>query len=66
MTGHWFAIILNMHALTVYKTDDTKDSFYEEVDHVFVLVLEYQLEVFIADFIIELGRGRHFKTRSWE
>jgi hypothetical protein len=66
MTGQWFAVIPNMLALTVYKIDDTKDSFYEEVDHVFFLVLEHHMEVFIADFIVKLRRGRHFKTSSWE
>jgi len=55
-----------MHALTVYKIDDTKYSCYEEVDHVLVSVLEHHMKVFIADCSINLGRGRHFKTRSWE
>jgi hypothetical protein len=54
MTGHWFVIMPNMHALTVCKFDDTKDSFCEKVDHVFVLVLEHRMEVFIADFSIKL------------
>jgi hypothetical protein len=31
LRGHWFHIIvLNVHAPTEYKTDDVKDSFYEE------------------------------------
>lgn len=55
-----------MHALTVYKIDDAKDSFYEEVDHVFFTVQEHRMEMFIADFSIKLGRGRLFKTISWE
>jgi hypothetical protein len=49
----------------VYKIDDTKDNCYEEMNRVFVPVLEHCMEVFIADFTIKLGMGRHFKTISW-
>jgi hypothetical protein len=34
--GRWFNIIvLNMHAPTEEKSNDTKDSFYEELEQVF-------------------------------
>jgi hypothetical protein len=31
--GHWFHIVLNVHAPTEDKIDDVKDSFYEELEH---------------------------------
>jgi hypothetical protein len=36
LRGHWCPIIiLNIHAPTEDKTDDLKDSFYKELEHVF-------------------------------
>jgi exonuclease III len=36
LRGHWFHIIvLNVHAPTEDKTDDVKDSFYEELELIF-------------------------------
>jgi hypothetical protein len=36
LRGRWFhIIILNVHAPTEDKTDDVKDSFYEELESVF-------------------------------
>jgi hypothetical protein len=36
LRGHWFhVIVLNVHALTENKTDNVKDSFYEELERIF-------------------------------
>jgi hypothetical protein len=36
LRGHWcHIIVLNVHAPTEDKTDDVKDSFYEELERVF-------------------------------
>jgi hypothetical protein len=36
LRGRWcHIIVLNVHALTEDKTDDVKDSFYEELERVF-------------------------------
>jgi hypothetical protein len=42
LRGHWYHIIvLNVHALTEDKTDEVKDSFYEELELVFDKFLKY-------------------------
>ena len=35
LRGCWCNIVLNVHALSEEKTDDSRDSFYEELEHVF-------------------------------
>jgi hypothetical protein len=36
LRGCWcYIIVMNVHAPTEDKTDDVKDSFYEEMEHVF-------------------------------
>ena len=37
MRGRWYNIIvLNVHSPSEEKSDDSKDSFYEELEHVFL------------------------------
>jgi hypothetical protein len=38
-------IVLNVHAPTEDKTDDVKDSFYEELEHVFDKVPKYHMKI---------------------
>ena len=38
LRGHWYNIVLNMHAPSEEKSDDSKDSFYEELEHVFFVI----------------------------
>jgi hypothetical protein len=43
LRGRWcHIIVLNIHAPTEDKTDDVKDSFYEELESVFEKVTKYQ------------------------
>jgi hypothetical protein len=43
LRGRWcHIIILNVHAPTEIKTDDVKDSFYEELERVFVKFPKYR------------------------
>jgi hypothetical protein len=35
LRGRWYHTVLNVHAPTEDKTDDVKDSFYEELERVF-------------------------------
>jgi hypothetical protein len=37
MRGHWCDIFLKAYAPTEEKSDDSKDSFYEELEQVFFL-----------------------------
>jgi len=46
LSGHWFDIIvLNVHPPTEDKSDDTKDSFYEELECVFNQFLMYHMKI---------------------
>jgi hypothetical protein len=44
------SIILNVHAPTGDKCDDTKDSFYEKLEGVFDQFLKYHMKILLGDF----------------
>jgi hypothetical protein len=47
LRGHWFHIIvLEVQAPTDDKTDDVKDSFYEELEHTFDKFPKYHMKIF--------------------
>jgi hypothetical protein len=57
LRGGWCnVIILNVHALTEDKTDDTKDSFYEELERIFDKFPKYHMKTFLGDFNAKVGR----------
>jgi len=35
LRGHWCIIVLDVHAPSEEKSDDSKDSFYEELEQIF-------------------------------
>jgi hypothetical protein len=39
-----------MHASTGERSDDTKDSVYEELEHVFNLFLKYHMKILFGGF----------------
>jgi hypothetical protein len=46
LRGHWCdIIILNVHAPTEDKTDDMKDRFYEELEHIFDNFPKYHMKI---------------------
>jgi hypothetical protein len=50
LRGHVCDIIaMNFHAPTEDKTDDTKDSFYEELEYVFDKFPKYHVTTFLRD-----------------
>jgi endonuclease/exonuclease/phosphatase family metal-dependent hydrolase len=49
-------IVLNAHALTEEKNDDSKDSFYEESEQVFDHFPKYHMKILIGDFNAKLWR----------
>jgi exonuclease III len=60
--GHWCdIIILNVHAPTEDKIDDTKNRFYEELEHVFDKFSEYHMRILLGDFNAKVGREDIFK-----
>jgi hypothetical protein len=54
-------IVLNVHAPTEDKTDDVKDSFYEELECVFDKFPKYHMKILLRDFNAKVGREDIFK-----
>jgi exonuclease III len=51
LRGRWCDIIvLNVHAPAEDKRDDTKDSFYEELERVFNQFSKYHMKILLGDF----------------
>jgi len=54
---HWCNIIaLNMHAPSEEKSDDSKDSFYEELEQVSDNFPKYHMKILLGDFNAKVGR----------
>jgi exonuclease III len=63
LRGRWcHVIVLNVHAPTEDKTDDVKDSFYEELDRVFDKFPTHRTIILLGDFNAKLGREDIFKA----
>ena len=61
MRGHWCNIIvLNVHAPSEEKSDESKDSFYEELEQVFDHFPKYHMKI-LLDFNAKVGREKIFK-----
>jgi hypothetical protein len=50
-----------VHAPTEDKCDDTKDSFYEELEGVFNQFPKYHMKILLGDFNAKVGREDNFK-----
>jgi len=62
LRGRWYNIIvLNVHAPSEDKCDDSKDSFYEELEQVFDHFPRYHMKILLGDFNAKVGRGNIFK-----
>jgi hypothetical protein len=60
--GCWcHVIVLNVHAATEDKTDDVKDSFYKELEHVFDKFSKYDMEILLGGFNAKVSREDIFK-----
>jgi hypothetical protein len=52
LRGHWFHIIvLNVHTPTEDKTDDVKDSFYEELECILNKFPKYHMKILLGDLM---------------
>jgi hypothetical protein len=49
-------VVLNVHAPTQDKTDDMKDSFYEELERVFDKFSTYHMKILLGDFNAKVDR----------
>jgi hypothetical protein len=46
LRGRWcYVIVLNVHAPTEDKIDDVKDSFYDKLDHIKILLKDFDAKV---------------------
>jgi hypothetical protein len=54
-------IVLNVHAPTEDKCDDTKDSFHEELEGVFDQFPKYHMKILSGNFNAKVGREDIFK-----
>jgi hypothetical protein len=62
LRGHWCNIIvLNVHAPCKNKSDDVKDTFYQELRHIFYQFPRYNTKMLLGDFNAEVGREDIFK-----
>jgi len=62
LRGCWCNIIvLNVHAPSEEKSDESKDSFYEELQQVFYHFPKYHLKILLGDFNAKVGRENIFK-----
>jgi len=62
LRGCWHNIIVvNVHTPGEEKSDESKDSFYEELDQVFEHFLKYHVKMLLGDFNAIVGRKNIFK-----
>jgi hypothetical protein len=63
LRGRWCNIIaLNLHAPSEDKCDDSKDSFYDELEQVFDHFPRYHIKILLVDFNAKVGRENIFKS----
>jgi len=64
LRGCWYNIIvLNMHAPSEEKSDDSKDSFCEELGQVFYRFPKYHMKILFGDFNAKAGAENIFKPK---
>jgi hypothetical protein len=62
LRGRWCdTIILNVHASTEDKIDDTKDKFYEELEQVFDTFPKHHMKILFGDLNANVDREYIFK-----
>jgi len=62
LRGRWWNIsVLNVHAPSEDESDDSKDSFYEDLQQVFYHFPQYHVKILLEDFNAKNGRENIFK-----
>ena len=65
LKGRWRNIIVvNVHAQSEEKSDESEDSFYEELEQVFDHFLKYHMKMLLGDFNAKVGR-EYFLANNW-
>jgi len=63
--GRWGKIVvLNVHAPSEERSDDSKDGFYEELEQVFDNFPKYHMKILLGDFNAKVGRENIFKPKT--
>jgi len=66
LRGRWRNIIVvNVHAQSGEKSEESKDSFYEELEQVFDHFTKYHTKILLGDFNAKLGEREYFQTTNW-
>ena len=64
LRGRWCNIIvLNVHAPSEDKSDDSKDSFYEELEQVFDHFPKYHLKILLRNFSAKVRKENIFNRQ---
>ena len=62
LRGHWHNIIVvNAHAPSEEKSEESKDGFYVELEQVFDHFPKYHMKMLLGDFKAKVGRENIFK-----
>jgi len=62
LRGRWRNIIVvNVHAPSEEKSDESKNSFYEELEQAFDHFPKYHMKMLLGDFTAKVGRENIFK-----
>ena len=65
LRGRWHNIIVvNVQAPSEEKSDESKDSFYEELEQVFNHFPKYHMKMLLGDFNAKVGRENIFKPTT--
>jgi exonuclease III len=65
LRGRWcHIIVLIVHAPTEDKTNDVKESFYKELEHVFDKFSKYHMKILLGDSNAKLGNEDIFKLTT--
>ena len=65
LRGRWHNIIVvNVHAPYEEKSDESKDSFYEELEQVFDHFPKYHTKMLLGDFNAKVGEREDFQSNN--
>ena len=65
LRSHWCNIIvLNVHAPSEEKSDDSKASFYEELEQAFDNLPKYHIKILLGNFTAKVERENKFKPTT--
>jgi exonuclease III len=64
LRGHWHNIIVvNVHVPSEEKSDESKESFYEELEQVFDHLPKCHMKMLLRDFNAKVGRENIFNQQ---